>query len=163
MFSLCSAPSLPFLFFHVGLLVMRRFAVHCTLWLWRLRRRCVFETDAWPRSFVLIGRRGTTCQAEARCRRACVRTEQSCFVQSFAQLVLCFCKERGDVSSQYDDFRRDFSFCCEAPSGHRHVCPSAGAHSTGHFIHDAVASVRSRTSTAMQRVLAFESLISPKA
>ena len=28
---------------------------HCTLWSWRLCRRCVFKIDAWPRSFVVIG------------------------------------------------------------------------------------------------------------
>ena len=102
-----------FLFLHVGSLVMRRFAVHCTVWLWRQSRKWFFEIDAWPRSFVVIGffswcgRSGTTCQAEACCRRSCVRTEQSSSAHSFALLVLCFCKERGDVSSQLDVFRRD--------------------------------------------------------
>ena len=80
-----------------------------------------FRIDAWPRSFVvigfLVGRSGTTCQAEARCRPACVRTEPSSSVHSFALLLLCFCKERGDVSSQYDVFRRDFSFAARHPAG----------------------------------------------
>ena len=76
-----------------------------------------FETDAWPRSFVLIGRRGTTCQAEARCRRACVRTEQSSSVHSFAFLVLCFCTERGDVSSRCDFFCGIFLFAARHAAG----------------------------------------------
>ena len=58
----------------------------------------------------------------------------------------CFFRERGDVSYQHDVFFFfDFPLCCEAPSGHRHVSISS--------MHDAMGSVLSRASTAMQRAL----------
>ena len=68
-----------------------------------------------------------------------------------------FCTERGDVSSQYDAFLWIFFL-------------RRGTHRASTCVHPlvptvlAMVSVLSRASTAMQRaVLAFESLISPKA